>query len=678
MLVTMPEGVPWQAAMMAALRGQAATWGGSANLPVPWTEELLERPELWALAESLDPDVVLLAMLRRSDLHGILPETSPRPAGGKTAEHADMPLPRPDPGSVLQAFARRLPILQRGGTGRLVNTSPAEGARFPFTPVSALERDLGPVVGLRCPADLDLGLLLAAESGDLDGGMAAALARRGVVADLHELDGEHALSRVLEGTATPGAQGAWALSETGLRWLTPVSRGEPVASVVVGDDPWDFAVAYALRRHGSLAWWVPSALAGDVIAVQRLAVRVRTLGRDASEGYVLSTSDGPATARLAGELQAHMGAHALTWRSDGDLLELLRRSPSRLLTDAGGLESFPVHDGQTGYLPPLLPTVREAFGQRGLYWMSEVMGDNWQPLPDARLAEQVVRWPCYDTTSCRPTRAGVAFLCTHFIRFGGEDLAAATVRPRVHVLDLSEQVSAVIAGEGWSLRPSDKGLYAEGCAGLLGGDQALLDAMVDPSFVAAIDALQKPTAPRGSPRGWVLNDGRIYFSLAELEAIRTDAGLAQTVDELLGRGVLLRGLVFRCPLCRCVGSRPGTAPTNWGSGSAAPGADDPSASQSRVGSRLPSLSGDIDWRRSSGSCWSTTVTYPCVPCARCSASEAATSATSRRCCTSTTCGRPTRIVRWSWTYVRSGVRSCGSGRRRSPTPWAAGRRRRRS
>src|SRR5690349_16922994 len=85
-LVPIPDGAPWQTAMLSALRGQAATWGGAANLLVPWTDDLLDRPELWALAETLDPDSVLTATMQGAgdrDLRG-----------------------------TLKAFAERMPILQ--------------------------------------------------------------------------------------------------------------------------------------------------------------------------------------------------------------------------------------------------------------------------------------------------------------------------------------------------------------------------------------------------------------------------------------------------------------------------------------------------------------------------------------------------------------------------------------
>jgi hypothetical protein len=76
-LVPLPDGVPWQAAMMAALRGQAATWGGSANIVVPWTDDLLERQELWVIATALDPDVIAVARLAGSDFAGIVAKGDP-------------------------------------------------------------------------------------------------------------------------------------------------------------------------------------------------------------------------------------------------------------------------------------------------------------------------------------------------------------------------------------------------------------------------------------------------------------------------------------------------------------------------------------------------------------------------------------------------------------------------
>jgi hypothetical protein len=551
-LVPLVDGIPWQATMTSALRGQAATWGGAANLPVPWTEDLVERPEFWALVEALDPDAVLLPTLSRSDLHGIVHGVEARPAGGVVSQD-DMPLGRPDARSVLEALAGRLPILQRNGMGRPHNVAPEKGAGFPFIGIATIE-ELPAVAGVRFPADPDLGLLLAAERGDLHDAQIANLAQRGVVAETYVLDDdEDALAKIFDGPSPTADPGPWALAEAGLRWLVPGARGEAVVSIVVGDDPWDFATAYALRRHTGLAWWLPSRLARDSAIVARLARRIGMLNHEAESGLVLSSSDTAAATRLATALQADPDRDGLSWAVDADVTAALRQPANRLLTDASGLESLAISDGKTGYLPPRLPAVRARSGG-GLYWMSEVAGVNWQPLPDARLAAAVVHAPGYGTAQARPTRDGVAYLCPHFIRRGDEDLEAATIRPRIATLGLREQLATIAADDGWTLAPSDKGLYAEACAATLGGDGGLLDAVTDPGWAAVLSGLRHAGAPDGSPRGWDLKDGRVYFTIQEVEAVRAEASaMAPEVGELLRRGVLLRGLVFRCPLCALKG-----------------------------------------------------------------------------------------------------------------------------
>ncbi len=538
--------------MISALRGQAATWGGAANLPVPWTDDLLDHPMFWALAEALDPDAVLLPTLRRSDLHGIVDGVK-APDQNQTSTFDDPPLGRRDPRPVLKALAGQLPILQRNGSGRPHAVAPSEGGGFPFVSVSTLE-ELPAVAGARFPADLDIALLLAAERGDLHDVQVSRLAHRGADAYAYVIDdAESALAGVLGGPSLTMGAGPWALAEAGLRWLVPSPRSEPTVSIVVGDEPWDFAAAYALRRHTSLAWWVPRQLANDTKFVAHLARRIGVLNHDAQRGLVFSTSDSSAAKKLAAALQANLNADQLSWAADVDLAAALREPANRLLTDASGLESLAVHDGQTGYLPPKLPAVRPRVGAR-LYWMSEVVGVNWQPLPDARIATAVVRAPLYGTTQSRTTRDGVAYLCPHFVRSGEEDLETSTVRPQIAPLELREQLATIAAGDNWALASSDKGLYAEACAALLGGDDALLDTMTDPGWTAVLSGLRRATDSNGTPRGWDLKDGRIYFALAEVEAVRAEASnTAPTIDEMLSMGVLLRGLVFRCPLCALKG-----------------------------------------------------------------------------------------------------------------------------
>lgn len=538
-LVALPDGVPWQAAMLCALRGQAATWGGSANLVVPWTEDLLKRPLFWAIAALLDPDAVLMTTLAESDLHGLV-EGAQAPTGG-LAGRTEMPLGRPDGRPVLAEMGRRLPLLQRDGSPRPHNVSP-KGASWPWVPTYALSGLPETVQAARCPASLDLALMAGAERGDLSDDAVELLAARGCQVTISELSSDEALDLALEGPPIGAAPGAWALGELGLRWLVPTAALDRTPVVVVGDDPWDFALAYALRRLTSLAWWFPGSLADDELVAARLARRVRDLA-DAEAATVTSVSDGPAALRLSLALGRAVGSASTTWTACAPL-QTLEVVPGRLLTGPGGLESLALQDGLTGYLPPQLPGVR-AHGDRGLSWMSELVTVNWQPLPDARLAEQVVRAPTYGGAVVRTTREGAAYLCPHFVRFRGEDLAASTVRPRIATPRLHEQLSAIAQQQGWSITPSDKGLYAQASAALLGGDRPLLDALADTRWTGWFAQMRE-----GDGHGWKLKDDRVYLSAEELSASLAAHEVPASAEQLLERGVLLRGLVFRCPRCQ--------------------------------------------------------------------------------------------------------------------------------
>jgi hypothetical protein len=541
-LVPLPESVPWQVAMMVALRGQAATWGGSANLVVPWTDDLLERDELWAIASAVDPDIVAVARLSGADFAGIVGDRDPLLAAGEELGRVD----RPRLEAVLSRFAERLPILQRNGQARPI-FSGALGVGFPSIPVAAISGDLGPVSAFRCSEDLDLGLMLAAEAGDLADSAVAALARRNVVVTPHDLRPDNARDRVLRGPGRPGADGAWALSETGLRWLSAVSESLPPVSVVVGDTPWDFALGYALRRMNSLAWWLPTEVLADPFTVQWLLHRIDEIGDFFESGVVTSLSDRSSAESLAAELR-EATSDSRDWSAPDDVLALINEQPARLFSQAPGLQTIPVQNDETGHLPPDLPGVTEAPGQR-IYWMAELLGENWQPLPDARLATRLVRWPSYDSSSARPTRSGVAYLCPNFLRMS-DDMAAETVRPRIGVLDLREQLAAILAESGGRLEPSDKGQYAAGAANLFGGDDGLREALSKSVWWGALTALRSEVGPDQERRGWKLADRRTYYELAELESIRSENGLETDVQTLLERHILMRGLVFRCPLCR--------------------------------------------------------------------------------------------------------------------------------
>jgi hypothetical protein len=132
-------------------------------------------------------------------------------------------------------------------------------------------------------------------------------------------------------------------------------------------------------------------------------------------------------------------------------------------------------------------------------------------------------------------------------------MASEVVRPSIAVLGLREQLAVLLAESNWRLEPSDKGQYADGAAKLFGSDYELRAALAASSWWGALTALRSETTPDEGRRGWKLADRRTYYGLAELEAICVENGLETDVPELLQRRILIRGLVFRCPVCRLKG-----------------------------------------------------------------------------------------------------------------------------
>lgn len=543
-LVPLPDGLPWQAAMMAALRGQAATWGGAANLPVPWTDDLTSREEFWAIATALDPDVIAVARFQPSDFTGLFAGDVDELAGQRDALNDDRDMRR-DVRRVSTLLSERLPVLQNRRTTKLLRST-GRGIGFPGTPIDALAGGPSRGSALRCADDLDLGLMLAAELGDLADVMVDDLARQNVAVDVADIAPAEALQLVLGGQRDSGGSGIWPLSEAGLVWLTPLTGDLPTVSVVVGDDPWDFALGYALRRMSSLCWWLPTSMAADPATAYRLRHRISDIAEPAEHGVVYSRSAHHAETLV--EALTEASHNGIKWSVGQDAAEMVPAQASRLLSDVPGLETLAVQGGTTGFLPPQLPAVGEAQGKR-IYWMSEILGDSWQPVADARLSSAVVRMPGYDSAHARTTRSGVAYLCPHFLRMSA-DMESEVVRPRIAPLTLSEQL-AIIASESKSrLEPSDKGLYADGAAKLMGGAAALQEALCDPAWWRTLTALHSAYTPEDDQRGWRLGDRRIYYSIAELEDLLSETGLEHDVGELVSRKVLLRGLVYRCALCR--------------------------------------------------------------------------------------------------------------------------------
>lgn len=130
-------------------------------------------------------------------------------------------------------------------------------------------------------------LLLTVEVGRLPPGMREALARRGVEIASEELRGSAPARSMIFRRPPSEAVYPLALSELGLEWYISGRFRIGRAPVIVGDDPWDFALFYALRRWRSVAYWIPQSSLDDDTYCRHVLVALEMRGQATTRGAVV-------------------------------------------------------------------------------------------------------------------------------------------------------------------------------------------------------------------------------------------------------------------------------------------------------------------------------------------------------------------------------------------------------
>jgi len=83
---------------------------------------------------------------------------------------------------------------------------------------------------------------------------------------------------------------------------------------------------------------------------------------------------------------------------------------------------------------------------------------------------------------------------------------------------------------------------------MFGGFKELCNALRDPHVRAVIDAFRGQ--PKGTPGRHLSSDNRRYLTWKHFEKLLPDDVRPTTVERLIGRGVLRRGLILKCARCR--------------------------------------------------------------------------------------------------------------------------------
>lgn len=552
-------GVEWSATWAAALAAQTTVWGGSANLVVPLHGGVVDEELLWALIELHDPDSCFVYAGTRADEEELDPDAynawrgtiDKQLSGLEDREHErqlgqllDQPLADWElPEALGKELVRRAAVFAESGLP--VSRGPWAGTpQWPLISVLDLEPRAREVIEPPLIADPVQRLLATAELGRFPKRTREAFLGPQSNVKTVTPDSRVDLIRWVYGSQRPPGVTPFQVTLGGCEWfLSGYPEQRPIA-VVTGDDRWDFALAYALRRARALAFWLPATLSWSASeresAVEHLAHAGSRMGMSL---VVTSATDAEAAQQLSAAISArvhgHLDVSSVPWR------EALPRHSNRLLTEESlGLEnSFVLDQGRTQDLSTPIPAGVRTVVPSDLRWVTEIAARGWNAMRHAAL----VNGPLLaDSGDSRPSRRGVVYSCPHWFVQQGMPLIHQVRRPSLVPLSMFQQLRLAAAASDWECRLSHKGEFALAACALFGGFEQLCTELRDEDVARLL--MGYLDGDRHAP-GRAL-DKRRYLRLTDAQDLGLDGDPATLINRLEGSRVLVRGLVLKCERCR--------------------------------------------------------------------------------------------------------------------------------
>jgi hypothetical protein len=554
-------GLAWQMVFRGALATQVREWGGSGNFVLPLRADTKERDVFWALVELFDADwwgvyggshceleeldASIYATWRQQLDH----ELAKWPPDDRSRA-LDEALATPFVDATIPDDLHEL-LVGRGATlnheGRMLLRAPVSATGPPPYPsVDALALGGLPeeVLDVHSDGSPTRRLLLAAEFGSLSPDLRAELDGRGIARRSEAPSSSTMLMRWLYDIQTQPGSGPFSLAEVGLSWYRPRPFVEDTITIVAGEDAWDFALAYALRRARTHAYWLPSS-AFESKLDRDVALRALAgfSGRTGSPLVVTSVSDDDAADELARAFAQQRYRRVVIrtahWR------ESLPPTPNRLLVRnrLGRAEPLYLDDGATPHLRTPVPDLSD--DPSTMRWMTEVEVRNWAPARHPSLAPNLLVDNAWG--EARITRCGLAYQGVRGMVPFGVPLEQLTAEPSLRPLPLLEQLRCMAATSRWTCELSQRGQFALAASELLGGCEALCSALRDPDIGEVLHAYL--AAGNGVP-GLALGDRRRYLSLKDFGDLTLTKPPEDVVGALRVSGVVRPGLVLKCERCR--------------------------------------------------------------------------------------------------------------------------------
>jgi hypothetical protein len=567
------EGIPWMRVFEAAIASQMRCWGGGQSLVLPYSDTLGDNPLFWELLDRADPDHVLVYTGSMAELEELDPDRFEDARQRQEAELAEVPgdlsmywkewrelqlVGYEIPATLRDDVTRRAAPLRLPGWEEWMWTNGATEPLEPLTDVTEFQNLPRQVtdVGRANLRDLEH-LLLTVELGRLSPGMRDALLGREVAIETEELAGTAPARGLIFRRPQSERVYPLAISELGLAWYRTGRFTRTRIPIVVGDDAWDFAFFYALRRWRSLAYWVPESSLNDNEYCRNLIVALE-MQLGAGGGAIVVSASAPSRTgqwrqrlqdwqqRMAGSRPPRVELTDGGWR---DVLPV----PVNRLYEREGFDrphSLYLHEGRTPALPTPTPELVAVSDVHKLRWFTDVVVDGWGALRDGDLPSALLVGPGLDEERLRVGRDGPSYLSPRALTFTGMSSKGAALRPQLVPLPLAEQLRCIAARGGWQIIQSDKGVYASESAQLFGGEVELAAALRDAPLRRVVDGF---LADDEASLGRCLGDRRRYLAYDDFRTLVGGDEADRVLGQLEEAEAITRGLVLKCWRCRAGG-----------------------------------------------------------------------------------------------------------------------------
>jgi len=329
------------------------------------------------------------------------------------------------------------------------------------------------------------------------------------------------------------------------------SHQEP-ALVIMGDSLQDFCLSHCLSRIRGSTVWFPSTLleeSGYPTQLAQLVMHLRqTVESQSVALWSFSLSNQQLEAVVGRLNSAGLAGYASIGYAPGKALKYGRFALARQSSPKPIAGQF-LGNALVGLIETPTPI---GFSHPTKHrWITDIEVHGYLPPRHPELAPRMVGVRG-GTEDVRTTPQGWSYRCPHEGTYFGGELDEVLIRPTLKMLDVPEILQHLGQTRRLRFSLSEKGTFAQDSITKFGslGDAASF--LRNERHRLVLDKfLSCDKVPEGVFDDGVYKQGRRYLDLVVFEKLLGSRGVAATsIDDLLQKHVLHRGLVFQCASCR--------------------------------------------------------------------------------------------------------------------------------